>query len=186
LQGFALTVTASVQNDRLPPRDKFAARPLLWPVAIGLGLGTLISFGSMTIGVPLAIFCLIALLVWAVVVIAMFVIAITQRYWRRAISLLVILVAIWPLMFTLICASDYIHLFILYPYYRYEIGDAPEKTFPWGLFGFVGGSLMARALIYDVTPKTASQLGTHSAGATLNMTTRRLIGHFYLRELSAE
>lgn len=95
------------------------------------------------------------------------------------------------MMLPLIWAGDYVHLILLYPFYRYEIGDAPKKSFAWPLFGVAGGPVQARTLVYDTTPETASQLGTRSAmiegiGGPVKFTTTRLIGNFFLRELIIE
>lgn len=184
LQGLALIATTS-QPDSPALRDKFAICPILLPLAIALVAGTTFSLSPIT-GFLFLFAGLMTLIVWAVVISILIVSAARRHAWRRAISLFAILVVVWPAILPLLAAGDYLHLVLLYPYYCATIGNADKAAFAWPVGGIAGGPVQARTLVYDTTPETARELGTHSKiieglGGPITFTTTRLMGHFYLR-----
>jgi hypothetical protein len=109
-------------------------------------------------------------------------IALFDRSWgiatQNALSVVIVLFLFLPAL----GSGDYVHLFLVYPYYAYVIQsnhDTPPRrlTFDWGDDAlFVTDGYHGRILVYDETDAIEAyieSLGSHASA-------RHMIGHFYL------
>lgn len=193
--GTATNVIAVSANGDSPTghgeRDEFEFRPLYAPLAAALIIGTAYSFipglGLLCFGVGS-----LTAVVWLGTMLFRIVRAARRRLWRRALSLLAILVGIWPLMGAAFLAGDYVHLGLAYPYYATKLETTPDGqskplSFSWGGKGFAGAGNMDRTLLYDPGGKRAMEFRLQETPPELpgsQLIVRHLIGHFYLVEFS--
>jgi nitrate reductase NapE component len=112
------------------------------------------------------------------------------RRWRLSISLLAVTIGVWPLLAYAFLAGDYVHLGLAYPYCALnvsgaETGGSKPLSFSWG-----GVANIDRYLVCDASDNLASHIGKpddrKEDGVAMRLTTRYLIGHFYLQEFSSD
>ena len=138
------------------------------------------------LGFPFFLLGAVVVAVWSVIMVVRIFRTLWDKRWREGGMLLVVILAVWPIMWSLRFSGDYVHLATLYPSYRAKLdASSGYATFPWGLAGFVG-SERERTLVYDASDKITTQLGSRKApeipGA--GKFTTHLIGHFYVVDLS--
>ncbi len=162
-------------------------------VVIWVGAFTLDSFFPGLTGALCVLALLLAAAVWLPVLAFLAGLSAWRRQWRRASLRLTVLLATPACLLSGSEAGDYVHLALMYPFYRAAIGsDAGGPViFDWGdsailiLDGF-----KARQLVYDPTSATAALVGrekvdpTGLGGYPLITTTQHLVGPFYLQRLS--
>jgi hypothetical protein len=184
-----IAVSANGDSPRHGEEDRFRFRPLYPPIAAALVIGTAYSFIPM-----LGLLCfgigLVAAIVWLASMLLRIVGAARRRLWRKAVSLVAILVCIWPLMGAALIAGDYIHLGLAYPYYatKFETlpdGQSKRLSFSWGGTGFAGGTNSLRTLRYEPRGQSAIAFELQTAlseNPGSQLTIGRLIGDFYVVE----
>ena len=159
------------------------ARGLLIPLGITLSRGALWSFFPGFGGGVMLLVSFVLLGVWWVVAVILAIRALFQRAWVRAGRLGLAAAVAVPLVPLGIAAGDYVHLGLLYPYYRSRISATPERpvTFDWGDQAImVIDGLISRTLVYDETG--TPQIGPPGEG--LAAQTERLVGPFYIRTVT--
>jgi len=177
---------AAAPPSPVSPTDRVTVRPVWFPLAAATAVGTLDSYDPAGIG--WALLGLVIALAWVSGMLIRIVCAARYRLWRRAVSLLVILLGVWPMVGYLVFGGgDYVHLALAYPGYA-EKGARPGGAstplrFDWGETGFAGEANSIRTLVYDPTDGLRSNLGiqrlSHPPGEKA-IYTRHLVGHFYL------
>jgi hypothetical protein len=127
-----------------------------------------------------------ALAIWLVAITISIIGAARKRHWRRTISIAALLVVVWPVILLLLRSRDYVHLALMYPYYRAMIDNAPKLTIPWGDIGGPGVSPLIGVLVYDRTGETAAEIGVHQdrREPAISVATTHLVGNFYLQTVT--
>lgn len=107
------------------------------------------------------------------------------------------LACVWPTAFILanwFPIGDYVHLAVVYPIYKMKIDSSPAHAlleWNWGTYGFVSTFGADRKLFYDPSDKLPQknkikdsewQRRFHDSRYFRSITTKHLIGHFYLVE----
>jgi hypothetical protein len=159
------------------------------PILTALIVGTVSSL-SLMFGVVLFAIGSVTILVWVIVTLAQLIIAMWHGLWRRAVSLLLITVFVWPIMGGCIIAGDYIHLALAYPFYAAKIAASDESLLPvsfdWGATGFAGSGNSERSLIYD--PLDGPLLKVRGSkipeDPAVSYSVQHLAGHFYVSQMS--
>jgi hypothetical protein len=163
------------------PLDRIVLRPLITPISTALVVGIVFSFSPM-LGMLFWLVGLLVVIGWALATGIRAAVAAWRGMWRRSISLVAILICIWPIVGALaLRGGDYIHLAVMWPFYKAQI-DAVHggaTSFNWGLWGaFLVG--VQRTLVYDPDDRaieTGARLGQINP---LTSTSRHLVGHFYV------
>ncbi len=177
--------------DRLRKRtDRFVIWPLWIPIAAALVQSTAASFDREPTGIGMLLFMLAGLVVgvWLVVVLVAAGVAASDRVWRRAASLVAILVCAWPAM----QMTYSIHRLLAPPlasFYASEIAAAPAAcrdrhgtpiTISRRSIGLVWGGGTDEALICDPTGQLAAHVGSCRLLADTARSVVHLGGPFYV------
>jgi hypothetical protein len=161
----------------------------MWiPIAVALVAAAAISFDPM-LGLLSLMLGVLVVLGWLIVVLAAAGLAAWERAWRRAASLVAILVCAGPAMAVSMSAGDYMHFLPALPYYATEIvaagTDSKPIYFHWPSAGLVPS--YERNLVYDSSDELASHVGKREpleSKPAVERTVSHLAGHFYLVEVS--
>ena len=171
------------------PEDRFSLRPILLPIAVALPMGVVYSFWPAFAFFLLRPLWLILVLGWLIWAIWRIVGAARRRGWRSVLSLAFVLVLALPAGSYLNgpVIGDYVHLLLLYPYYRAKIDASRDHAnkpleFYWGADGLsIAGDM--RWLVYDPTGKILGE-AQHNNGNGIDTEIKHLIGNFYVRHQS--
>jgi len=163
---------------------------MFWPVSIPIAAALLASVANSfdpMLGILSLMLGVLVVSGWLIGVLAAIGLAAWRRAWRRAASLLVMLVCAGPSMAVSTTAGDYIHLMLALPYYTSMIaaqGDLANPIyFHWPSAGLVPS--YERNLVYDSSDELASHVGKRQpweSEPAVTRTVRHLAGHFYLVE----
>lgn len=102
--------------------DGLTFRPAWVPILATLIAGTVYSFVPMLGLLPFPL-GLLAGMIWLPVTLVQLVRAARRLFWRRAASLLAILVCAGPVAVAAPYAGDYIHLALAYPFYAAKVAE---------------------------------------------------------------
>jgi hypothetical protein len=124
---------------------------------------------------------------WMATVLVLIGVGAFRRRWKSAGLSLLILTCVSPVSLAVFALSgDFVHLLLLYPYYLSkihqdgEIANEPVR-FAWGddAVSVLDGARL-RVLIYDTSGEIASAMGQIKREDGLIVSTRHLIGNFYI------
>jgi hypothetical protein len=160
--------------------------PMWIPIVVALMAATAISFNAI-LGFLFLILGALVVCWWLIVMLVVAGLAVWRRAWRRAASLVAILVCAGPLMAVSMIAGDYLHFLLALPYYAIEIAaagaDSKPIYFHWPSAGLVPS--YERNLVYDSSDELASHAGKPEpwkSEPAVTRTVRHFVGHFYLVE----
>jgi hypothetical protein len=167
------------------PTCRACTRSVGFPVLTVLAISVIHSFSPMT-GLLLFPFGLLAVSIWMIVMLSRAAAAVWRRSLWDSCRRLAFVALAMPLAVAAFLSGDYVHLAVMYPVYANQIsslGGMDEVAFDWGGTGFTGSANSERALVYD--PKGA-EVGVKPLAAepAVSVATNRLLGHFYIREMS--
>lgn len=135
-------------------------------------------------------FWLLVIFGWMMIVVILAITDVWNREWRRCGLRLGILVGVWPLMFATLLAADYIHLFIMYPYYEWRVIEQSSNGaypifFRLADVGMVGSPIVTRSIVYNATGKPAMEvpLCPSMSEEHICQASTHLLGNFYVVEL---
>ena len=141
--------------------------------------GLLGVLGLLCAGAAVAAACLVA---FAGAVLA----ALRKRWARCGVRLAVVAVSV-PVALAGPACGDWLHLLVMYPYYRSVIARQPQRPvrFPWGDRALtVVDGLDMRTLVYDDTGSTRRLAGLERRTSDgLFVTDRPFVGNFTIEQL---
>lgn len=135
---------------------------------------------------------ILAVLAWAVTLLAFAVRAAFRRDWKTSATLLVAFVCSLPLMLLGARSGDYIHLAVMSPYYLMTIHQSPDWQsrafrFDWGdQAAWVTEGFRGKVLIYDASGKTVVGDRFDPRGTGLTIDVQHFVGNFYLENSDSE
>lgn len=113
--------------------------------------------------------------------------ALFNKRWQLFGERLLVFIVVIPIALTSMLLSDYIHLAVLYPYYRLEIARTSNRPvqFYWGdqALSAIDGVQM-RTLMYDDSGKTDITNKMERNDEGLCTKRWRLVGHFLIETVS--
>jgi hypothetical protein len=113
--------------------------------------------------------------------------AIFHRWWRLLGIRLILLVMSVPLVVIGVISGDYIHLFMMYPYYRHVIDHSPNGPirFAWGDSAVSAlDGLQLRILIYDRTGETRQKINIETQNSEgIFQETDHFLGNFFIEHI---
>lgn len=162
-------------------------RMVLFLLGISLAGSALWSVFPGPLGTLLLVVSFIIILISLIVNLFSVCSALFSKNWQLFGERLLVLTVVIPITITSMLLSDYIHLAVLYPYYRLEIAHTSNRPvqFYWGdqALSAIDGVQM-RTLMYDDSGKTdiTNKLERNDDGFCTERW--RLIGHFFIKTVS--
>jgi hypothetical protein len=160
------------------------ARAVWFPFGFSLAGSTGLSASPGPLGSLVLLISMLVILGGLIAALFRIGVAIFHRQWRLSGERLILLIIAFPLIFLGLRSGDYVHLAVLYPYYREKIAQTSERPvrFPWGDAAVtVLDGIQYRTMLYDDTGKTGemNDVEQHRAEG-LVVIDHRLTGSFFI------